>query len=95
VEERDDEVIVSVEDTGPGIPDVQKEAIFHRFTRGRERAGGQGLGLYIVRTLIKRYGGRVWADDRVPGRPEEGAAFRFTLRKVAAGEEAYFTGKKS
>ncbi len=95
VEEQDDEVIVSVEDTGPGIPDVQKEAIFHRFTRGRERAGGQGLGLYIVRTLIKRYGGRVWADDRVPGRPEEGAAFRFTLRKVAAGEEAYFTGKKS
>ncbi len=86
-EEWDDEIVVSVEDTGPGVPDAQKEAIFHRFERGRGRAGGQGLGLYIVRTLLERYGGRVWADDRVPGRPEEGAAFRFTLRKVAAGEE--------
>ncbi|WP_214084384.1 PAS domain S-box protein [Methanoculleus sp.] len=82
VEERDGEVLVSVEDTGPGIPDEIKEKLFHRFERGQTKASGQGLGLYICRTLIERYGGRVWVEDRVPGHPEEGAAFRFTLQDV-------------
>ncbi|WP_301665029.1 PAS domain S-box protein [Methanoculleus frigidifontis] len=86
VEELDGEVLVSIEDTGPGIPDAQKEAIFHRFERGRGRATGQGLGLYIVRMLVTRYGGEVRVEDRACGRPEEGAAFRFTLRKAGAGE---------
>ncbi len=82
VEERGRDVLVSVEDTGPGVPDEVKERLFTRFERGRASGRGQGLGLFIVRTLVTRYGGRVWVDDRVPGRPEEGAAFRFTLRKV-------------
>nr|WP_286680952.1 hypothetical protein [Methanoculleus sp. DTU007] len=29
---------------------------------------------------MERYGGRIWIEDRVPGRPDEGAAFRFTLK---------------
>ncbi len=82
-EEQNGEVRVSVEDTGPGVPDEMKEKLFTRFERGVARGKGEGLGLYIVRTLVKRYGGRTWVDDRVPGRPEEGAAFRFTLQKVA------------
>ncbi len=43
---------------------------------------GTGLGLYICRMLVTRYGGRIWADDRVEGRPECGTAIRFTLRKA-------------
>ena len=81
-EERDGEVLVSVEDNGPGVPDGDKEAIFHRFERGKARGRGDGLGLFIVRTLIERYGGRAWVEDRVSGHPEWGAAFRFTLRRV-------------
>ncbi|MDD3071987.1 MAG: HAMP domain-containing sensor histidine kinase, partial [Methanoculleus horonobensis] len=73
-----DTVMVSVEDTGPGIPDEMKETVFDRFNRGY----GEGLGLYIVGTLVTRYGGRVWVEDRVEGHPDEGASFRFTLREV-------------
>lgn len=79
VEERDDLVVVSVEDTGPGVDDAIKPGLFTRFSRGTSNRSGKGLGLYITRMLVERYGGRVWVDDRVPGRPDCGAAFRFTL----------------
>ncbi len=80
--EQDGEVLVSVEDTGPGIPDAMKPTLFSRFRKGKSKRSGKGLGLYIVRMLVERYGGRVWVEDRVPGHPEKGAAFRFTLRKA-------------
>lgn len=72
-------VEISVEDTGPGVPDSVKPLLFTRFSRGTTNRSGKGLGLYITRMLITRYGGRVWVEDRVPGRPECGAAFRFIL----------------
>jgi signal transduction histidine kinase len=75
-------VRVTVADTGPGVPDADKEAIFHRYEQ-QKRGVGEGLGLYLVQILVERYGGRVWVEDRVPGRPEQGAAFRFTLQKAA------------
>ena len=81
VEELNGEVQISVEDTGTGVPDEEKEAIFHRYEQ-HKRGVGEGLGLYLVQILVERYGGRVWAEDRVPGRPGEGAAFRFTLKKA-------------
>lgn len=86
VEEGEDEVLVSVEDTGPGIPDDLKEAIFGRFKRGSEKVSGKGLGLYIVRSLVEHYGGMVWVEDRVPGVPGAGAAIRFTLKRPPCQE---------
>jgi len=85
VEGADEEgmTLVTVADTGPGVPDEIKESIFARFEQGKSRGSGQGLGLSICRMLVTRYGGRIWVEDRVPGRPEEGAAFRFTLREAA------------
>jgi PAS domain S-box-containing protein len=83
VEELDEwTVIVTVADTGPGIPEDAKETIFFRFEREGGRRGSQGLGLSICRMLTARYGGRIWAEDRVCGHPEMGTAFRFTLRKA-------------
>ena len=82
VEESADEVRISVEDTGPGVPDTMKEAVFMRFGQSRNRKSGQGLGLSITRMLVERYGGRIRVDDRVPGHPECGAAFRFTLKRA-------------
>jgi len=82
VEVSDGEVRVSVEDTGPGVPDTMKEAVFMRFGQNRNRKSGQGLGLSITRMLVERYGGRIRVDDRVPGHPECGAAFRFTLKRA-------------
>jgi len=77
-----DGVQISVEDTGPGIPDGAKERIFDRLHRGGGRSRGTGPGLYICRLLVERYGGRIRADDRVAGRPEKAAAIRFTLKKA-------------
>ncbi|MBP7410800.1 MAG: PAS domain-containing protein [Methanoculleus sp.] len=84
VETLDGSIVVTVADTGPGVPDELKESIFHRFERGRTRVRGEGLGLYICRTLLERYGGRIWVEDRVAGTTEAGAAFRFTLKEVVA-----------
>ncbi|WP_292366621.1 MULTISPECIES: PAS domain-containing sensor histidine kinase, partial [unclassified Methanoculleus] len=78
-EQDDGFVRVSVEDTGPGVPDKDKQEIFWLYEM-KKRGVGKGLGLYLVQILVERYGGRIWVEDRVPGRPEEGAAFRFTLR---------------
>jgi signal transduction histidine kinase len=77
-----DLVTVSVEDSGPGIPDEVKPAIFNRFQRGKSKKSGKGLGLYICRMIIEEYGGRIRVVDRVEGEPEKGAAIRFTLRKT-------------
>ncbi|PKL61327.1 MAG: histidine kinase [Methanomicrobiales archaeon HGW-Methanomicrobiales-2] len=84
-EEENGFVRVTVADTGRGVPDDQKEEIFHRYER-KQRGVGEGLGLYLVQILIGRYGGRIRVEDRVPGRPEEGAAFVFTLREAGDDE---------
>jgi signal transduction histidine kinase len=76
-----DQVTVSVEDSGPGIPDVLKPVIFNRFQRGKTGKSGKGLGLYICRMTLEGFGGRIWVGDRVEGEPGKGAAIRFTLRR--------------
>jgi two-component system phosphate regulon sensor histidine kinase PhoR len=74
-----DEVEVSVQDDGPGIPPDALERIFERFYRvdkARSRdQGGTGLGLAIVKHLVQSHGGRVWASSRL----NQGATFYFTL----------------
>ncbi|MBN1193980.1 MAG: hypothetical protein JXA08_01320 [Methanomicrobiaceae archaeon] len=82
VEERQSGYEITVEDTGHGIPDTMKNVIFDRFQRGTKKAAGRGLGLYIVRTLVKRYGGSISVHDRVPGQTGQGASIRFSLKKA-------------
>jgi PAS domain S-box-containing protein len=66
---------VSVEDNGPGIPDSFKLKVFNRMLQGDAGAKGMGLGLYIVKTLVDSYQGRVWVENRVPGDHTKGAKF--------------------
>jgi len=72
-----DEVIISVQDTGVGIPADDLPRIFERFYKAdRARSGGgTGLGLAIARHIIQAHGGRIWAES-VEG---EGCTFYFTL----------------
>jgi two-component system sensor histidine kinase SenX3 len=65
-------VLVRVKDRGAGIPKVELKQIFKRFYRVpgplATRVKGTGLGLYIVRSVAKRHGGRAWAESEGPGR---------------------------
>jgi two-component system sensor histidine kinase KdpD len=72
---RDGEVMVELEDRGPGIPPGEEEKIFEKFVRASATGGGIGLGLTICRAVITAHGGKIWAENRAGG----GAAFRFTL----------------
>jgi len=66
------DVFVRVQDEGAGIAKTELKQIFKRFYRARGPAGqrvpGTGLGLYIVRSVAKRHGGRAWAESEGPGR---------------------------
>ncbi|MGA9140123.1 MAG: PAS domain S-box protein [Methanocella sp.] len=73
---------VSIEDNGPGIPDLMKSVIFDRFRRGDTKAQGSGLGLYLVKSLVESYGGRAWVEDRVKGDYTKGAKFVVMLPAV-------------
>jgi signal transduction histidine kinase len=74
---------ISVADHGPGIDDHIKESIFNRFTESSlSTKGGSGLGLYITRTLVESYKGKVWVEDRVEGDRSKGSVFKVQLPKT-------------
>jgi signal transduction histidine kinase len=62
---------VRVRDNGPGIPETELKRVFKRFYRvsgpQSARVKGTGLGLYIVRSVARRHGGRAWAESAGPG----------------------------
>jgi signal transduction histidine kinase len=73
--------VLAVEDTGPGVPEADRERIFERFTQldsgATRRAGGVGLGLYIARQLANAQGGELLLTDPAP--PRQGARFELRL----------------
>jgi two-component system sensor histidine kinase KdpD len=69
------EVLLTVADTGPGVPDDVKEQVFRAFERGRGGTAGLGLGLFIVRRFAEIQGGRAWVEDT----PDGGATFRVSF----------------
>lgn len=74
--------LVTIEDNGPGIPDTLKQNLFNRLRRGDTKSYGRGLGLYLVKTLVEGYDGRVWVEDRVPEDYTKGARFVVVLPKA-------------
>jgi signal transduction histidine kinase len=72
------DVVLSVVDTGRGVPAEHVAHIFDRFWRGRHAAGtrGSGLGLAIAKGIVEAHGGRIWVESGGLGK---GSAFRFAL----------------
>ncbi|MDP3938336.1 MAG: ATP-binding protein [Deltaproteobacteria bacterium] len=79
-------VVVSVEDTGAGIPADQLESVFDKFHVVSHGGGikGTGLGLAIVKKIIDSHGGAIWAESGI----KRGAALRFALPELS-GENFY------
>jgi signal transduction histidine kinase len=79
----DDKVLIAVEDKGPGVPRGDREKIWDpyvRLTRATESAaGGSGIGLSIVRELVRLHGGRTWVEEA----PSGGARFVVEFPKVS------------
>jgi signal transduction histidine kinase len=70
-----DVVVLTVSDTGPGIPHDEQERIFQQFQRLSTARSGSGLGLAIVQGIIELHNGRVWLESA----PGAGAAFHIQL----------------
>lgn len=82
----DDEVIITVDDAGPGVPTREREAVFQPYRRLERDVSaattGSGIGLAVVRELAERHGGIV----RVETAPGGGARFVITLRRPGTAD---------
>ncbi len=76
-----EQMVISISDRGPGIPQADKERIFDKFyrvlstQRNAATIPGSGLGLAVSKGLVEAHGGHIWVEDR----PGGGSIFRFTL----------------
>lgn len=77
-----EEWLVRIKDRGRGIPNGLKVAIFERFKRIDEGVRGSGIGLYLCKLLIDKYGGRIWVENRVKGDYRKGSIFNVVLPKA-------------
>jgi signal transduction histidine kinase len=67
------DVLVTVQDSGPGLPAEDPERIFESFYT--TKPNGLGMGLSISRSIIEAHGGRLWASANAP----RGAVFQFAV----------------
>jgi signal transduction histidine kinase len=74
VEEKADQLVVNIRDTGRGIHSEILPRLFTKFATKSER--GTGLGLFISKSIVEAHGGKIWAQNNVN---ESGATFKFSL----------------
>ncbi len=87
IKEKDDNLLFEIQDTGIGIPKKDLTRVFEKFYKVDtshlhftfEQTGGIGLGLYIAKTIVDLYGGKIWAESEGEGK---GSKFSFTLPRA-------------
>jgi K+-sensing histidine kinase KdpD len=80
------EIVISILDRGPGIPDEEREAVFERFYRSHQAPNsvrGMGMGLTVCKRLAEAQGGRIWLAPREGG----GLEASFTLPVAPADHD--------
>jgi signal transduction histidine kinase len=80
-----DDLVLAVDDEGPGIADEYKDRVFETFDRGPKMLSatpGAGIGLALVSRFAEVHGGRTWVEDR----PGGGASFRVLLPDCVVSE---------
>ncbi len=91
---RDDDVMISVKDTGWGIPKYSQDQIFSKFFRAhnivKRETSGTGLGLYLVKGLIDTIGGKIWFKSQ----EGSGTQFYITLPRRPKTEPSQTKNKK-
>jgi two-component system sensor histidine kinase KdpD len=83
---REEDVVLTVWNHGPQIPDDERARIFGKFYRGavdRSQVEGTGLGLAIAKAIVETHGGTIWLDSE-----PDGPAFRFSLPVDRTGKES-------
>ncbi len=78
----DKKILLTIADHGEGISLEEREGIFERYGEFRKKGKGSGLGLFIIKTLVERYDGKVWIENTVAGDYKKGTSFKIELLKA-------------
>jgi PAS domain S-box-containing protein len=84
--EEDSNLVVEVEDTGPGIPQEEQKQLFqpyHRQIPDREHLSGLGLGLALCKYLVELHGGKIWVQSEIG----QGSTFGFSIPLATAVQQ--------
>ena len=81
-EEGENLIKIEFEDNGMGIIEKRKKVIFNRDYKKDRSTGGMGIGLSLVKKIIKGYGGRLWVENRVKGDLAQGSNFIVLLEEA-------------
>jgi PAS domain S-box-containing protein len=74
-------VLISVQDTGPGIPPEIQSQLFQKFVTGSQKGRGSGLGLAFCKLAVEAHAQQIWVDSS----PGKGTTFTFSLAAVPMG----------
>ncbi len=75
-------ILITISDYGKGIAPEIRRNIFDRYGEFRKKGKGSGLGLFIIQTLVQRYSGDVWIENRIKGDYKQGTSVKVELRKA-------------
>lgn len=80
VDPKEDTTVVSVKDTGTGIPEEDIPKLFNRFSQGtsKKRSVGTGLGLYLARQIVEAHSGNIWLESELG----KGSKFNFSIPNI-------------